>query len=153
MTIASGTQERREGCWLLHTPMQPLKLHGIQALVVDDNGPSGMLLDIFLKRLGAEVFVAQSVAEAIHFFHSSPPDILISDIWLKGNNGYDLIQWVRSLSSDEGRETPAIALSADVTLDNQQTALVSGFQAFVPKPIRFSTLALTLHHLLEPSIS
>ncbi len=151
MSIASVVQERQSTCWPLHAPMKPPKLDGIQTLVVDDNVAAGMLLDIFLRRLGAEVVVVESVADAIRCFRSSPPSLLISDIWLKDGNGHELIQWIRSLSDGHLNAIPAVALSADVTVQNQQASLISGFQAFVPKPIRLSALVLTLHHVLEQS--
>lgn len=123
--------------------------NGITVLVVDDDLTGRLLLEIFLKQLGANVVAVQSISEVITDFAALSPHLLISDICLRGENGCDLIRWVRSLPPDQGGDIPAIAVSADVRVETQQQSLEAGFQTFVAKPVILPTLALTIHRCLE----
>jgi CheY-like chemotaxis protein len=47
---------------------------------------------------------------------------------------------IRSFTEDEGGQTPAIALTGYVSLQDRKQALSSGFQAHLAKPIDFDEL-------------
>jgi CheY-like chemotaxis protein len=65
---------------------------------------------------------------------SDPPDLLISDIGMPGEDGYRLIQRVRALGNDRA-QTPAIALTAYARLDDRVKAVESGYQMHLAKPV------------------
>jgi len=76
-----------------------------------------------------------SALEALEVLPLMRPDVLVSDIGMPGNDGYDLIQKVRSLSSVEGGGTPAVALTAFARSEDRQRALLAGYQIHVSKPV------------------
>ena len=62
-----------------------------------------------------------------------PPDVLVSDIGMPGEDGYALIRQVRQFM--KGRPLPATALTAYARKEDRTRALMAGFQSHVAKPI------------------
>jgi CheY-like chemotaxis protein len=87
-----------------------------------------------LVKQGAKVEQAGSVAEALVRLASSVPDVLLSDIGLPVDDGYELIRAVRARGLTRER-LPAIALTAYARREDQRLALQAGFQAHVAKPV------------------
>jgi PAS domain S-box-containing protein len=112
-----------------------LRLDGIRLLVVDDDEDNRDLLKTLLSHYGAIVTVASSAMEAMSLLLDSPPDILISDIGMPDEDGYQFIMKVRKLSKEKGGNTPAIALTAFAKIEDREKALSVGFQRHIAKPI------------------
>ena len=55
-----------------------------------------------------------------------PPDLVLSDIAMPGDDGFALIARIRKRTPREGGRIPAIALSAHVYPEDQQRALAAG---------------------------
>ena len=67
--------------------------------------------------------------------------VLVSDIAMPGQDGYDLIRWVRSLDAPQtARNIPAVAVTAFVRSEDREKALAAGFAEHVPKPVEMSKL-------------
>jgi signal transduction histidine kinase/CheY-like chemotaxis protein len=114
----------------------PPSLEGLRVLVVDDEPDTRRLLRTVLERCGTEVTTAASAAEALASFTQSKPDIIISDIGMPGEDGYELIGKLRAAEAGSGGgRTPAIALTAYARVEDRVRALNAGFQVHVPKPI------------------
>jgi CheY-like chemotaxis protein/anti-sigma regulatory factor (Ser/Thr protein kinase) len=120
---------------------QFLMLDGVRVLVVDDEAETLDLLVAVLKKYGANVSSATSTAEAIEKFQSVKPDVLVSDVQMPGENGYDLIGKVRALGAQQGGGVPAAALTAYAGVEDRMRALLAGFQIHVPKPVEPAELA------------
>ncbi|MDQ1559951.1 MAG: hypothetical protein QOD32_3011 [Pyrinomonadaceae bacterium] len=113
----------------------PPSLEGLHVLIVDDEPDTRRLLRTVLERCGTEVTTAASAAEALASFTQSKPDIIISDIGMPGEDGYELIGKLRAAEAGSGERTPAIALTAYARVEDRVRALNAGFQVHVPKPI------------------
>ena len=112
-------------------------LAGLRILVVDDEPDCATLTGYLLSQWGADVKVVYSATEALEVFEQYqiwPPDILVSDIQMPAIDGYELMRRVRDMSSDRGRDIPAIALTAYTRDEDRARALVAGFQIHVAKP-------------------
>jgi len=73
-------------------------------------------------------------------FDGAAPDVVVSDIGLPGQDGYDLIRQIRQRPPDRGGQVPAIALTAYAApLDRQQSS-DAGFQDYLAKPAAPSEL-------------
>jgi CheY-like chemotaxis protein len=75
--------------------------------------------------------------------------VLLSDIGMPGEDGYDLIRKVRHLEAVGGRHLPAIALTGYAAADDRRRVLEAGFEAHVTKPVPAATLAPLIASLLE----
>jgi PAS domain S-box-containing protein len=116
----------------LESPMDALV--GIKVLVVDDEPDGRALLKRVLADRGAEVRVAESVAEALKILEKFRPQVLVSDIGMPDEDGYDLIRQIR-VGGWTARRLPAVALTAFARAEDRKRAMLAGFQTHVAKPV------------------
>jgi CheY-like chemotaxis protein len=122
-------------------------LAGVRVLVVDDEPDARQLVRRVLTECGAEVTVAQSAAEAVGLVEALRPDILVSDVGMPGQDGYDLIRQVRSRVA--AKALPAVALTAFARSEDRRRALLAGFQTHVAKPVEPAELIAAVASLVE----
>ncbi|HEX8234655.1 MAG TPA: PAS domain S-box protein [Abditibacteriaceae bacterium] len=113
---------------------RPGTLQKQRVLVVDDDAESRALLSTLLKLEGAIVTSVDSAAEALRVLTQNGTDILLSDIGMPHQDGYWLIDKVRTATSP-ARHICAIALTAYARPEDQQRALAAGFDHFMAKPV------------------
>lgn len=111
------------------------RVNGMRILLVEDDRDSRDMLEMALAIYGISVESAESATEALEKLPVTKPEVLVSDIGLPGEDGYDLIRKVRALSESEGGAIPAIALTGYVSVQDRNLALEAGFQDHVPKPV------------------
>jgi CheY-like chemotaxis protein len=112
-----------------------LVLEGVKILVVDDDDDTRDLVTRVLQKRGAEVVSAASAAEAWAAFESGPPDALLVDIAMPGEDGYSFMRRVRACAIEKGGRTPAAALTARVVVEDRLESLRAGFQSHMAKPV------------------
>jgi CheY-like chemotaxis protein len=127
------------------TSPQPLK--GLRVLLVEDEKDARELLALTLRVSGANVDEVESVQEALTTLQSSRPDVLLSDIGLPFESGYDLIRQIRAMPSDLS-QTPAVALTAFATEKDRELALSAGFQVHLAKPVEPAALVEAIEHAI-----
>ena len=116
-------------------------------LAVDDEEEMRDLLALILGRHVREVIVAGSVDEAMEMLQSVHPALIVSDICMPDNDGYDLIRRVRM--NADSRKTPAVALSAYSEDGCRDAALAAGFDMFLRKPLDVKHFVPVLTALLR----
>jgi CheY-like chemotaxis protein len=89
------------------------------------------------------------VVKALDAIKTELPDVLISDIGMPGEDGYDLIRRLRSLAPERGGKIPAIALTAYARVEDRLQALRSGYQMHVPKPVELAELVAVAASLVN----
>jgi CheY-like chemotaxis protein len=122
----------------------PELLRDLKILLVDDEPDSLELARDVLQRYGALVHIAGSAEAALEVLPAARFDVLISDIAMPGEDGYSLLQKVRSSRAGEQPELPAIALTALARATDRHAALTAGFQEHLTKPVEPVTLAVTV---------
>jgi CheY-like chemotaxis protein len=118
-------------------------LAGVKVLCVDDTADSREVMMVMLRTQGATVLGAESVDEALALVQSERPDVVLSDIAMPGN-GHSLIQQIRALPEDAGGQTPAAAVTAFTSPDDQARALAAGFQVHIPKPVDMTQVTMAV---------
>ena len=116
------------------------RLKGIHVLLVDDDEDTLRLMSAALAQGEAKVTAVSSAAAALEKLQSLSPDILISDIAMPNEDGYQLLAKVRALGLDHLRFLPAVAITAYAREEDRLQAFASGFQAYLAKPIELSEL-------------
>jgi len=120
-------------------------LKNTRILLVDDEADAREVVAATLERWGAEVMVAASAADARDILERELPDLLVADIEMPGEDGYDLIRTIRTLPPDRGGRTPALAFTAYASAYDRTRLLAAGFDRHVPKPVQppelFSVIA------------
>ena len=110
-------------------------LEGLRVVVVDDDIDAVELVAAILEGAGAEVTIATNAANAFAAVQAAPPAVLVSDIAMPGDDGYALVERIRRLDEAQGRDVPAIAVTAFSRSEDRAHALRSGFDAHLAKPI------------------
>jgi CheY-like chemotaxis protein len=122
-------------------------LAGITVLAVDDEPDALGLVKRVLEGCGARVVTASSAAEALELVMAERPNMIISDIGMPGEDGYEFIRKVRALPVTHGGRTPAAALTAFARAEDRTRALRAGFQTHVTKPVESTELTAVVASL------
>ncbi len=113
----------------------------LRVLVVDDEADSRELLALVLERQVRRVEVAASAREAFDRIVAEPPDMLLSDISMPGEDGWSLVRRVRALPRDQGGAMPALAVTALATDADRARSHEAGFDFVLYKPLHPQDLA------------
>ena len=115
-------------------------LNGLQVLVLDDEADAREVVQRLLEDAGAQVRTVGTAADAIALLEQSfVPDIILSDIGMPDQDGYDFMRQVRGLAGDVA-EVPAAALTALARVEDRKRALMAGYQTHLAKPVDPSEL-------------
>jgi PAS domain S-box-containing protein len=125
------------------------KLTGLRILAVDDDRNTREMLQEALERAGAEVASADSAREALARMRTFRPDVVVSDIGMPHEDGYDLLRQIRLLPDEEGGNVPAIALTGYAREEDQQATREAGYQAVTPKPVDLDKLLSAIASMAE----
>jgi PAS domain S-box-containing protein len=121
---------------------------GRRILVVDDEHDARLLVARILADRGAEVLSAGSAHEGWNLIEREVPDLIVSDIAMPGEDGFEFIKRVRSLPPSRGGDVPAIALTAFALAHDRARALHAGYDAHVSKPLDADELLACIASLL-----
>lgn len=127
-------------------------LSGVRVLVVEDDAAARELLVKVLRVAGAETRAAASSGEALEMLGAWRPDMVLSDLAMHGDDGYVLIQAMRSLPAERGGCVPAAALTVSEPQARSRAA-AAGYDAQLPKPVEPVALLATVARLVQPVIS
>jgi PAS domain S-box-containing protein len=122
-------------------------LAGITVLAVDDEPDALNLVRRVLESCGARVVTAGSARDALALVAAERPDMIVSDVGMPDEDGYDLIRRVRALPADRGGRTPAAALTAFARAEDRTRALRAGYQTHVAKPVEPAELTAVVASL------
>jgi len=125
-----------------------IRLDGMHVLLVEDDDDSRKLLGAMLKRYGVRVTSTKSVAEALSVFATDVPDLLISDIGMPDEDGYELIRKLRALPPEKGGQIPAIALTGYASRKDRERALATGYNQHMAKPIEQADMIAAIAALI-----
>jgi len=120
-----------------------VSLQGIKVLVVEDEADARDIVRRVLTAAGAEVVTAASSAEALKLLDRDKPHVLVSDIGMPGEDGYELIRKIRMMG--EGTASiRAVALTAFARLEDRTRAMLAGYQMHLTKPVDARELIVTV---------
>jgi DNA-binding NarL/FixJ family response regulator len=104
----------------------------ISVLVVDDNESFLDASCALLRREGLEVLgVATTSAEALRGVENLRPDVVLVDVNLGGESGFDLARLL--VQADQGRESVVILMSTQAATDLADLIAESPANGFLPK--------------------
>ena len=130
-------------------------LAGVRVLLVEDESDARDLILTALERCGAQVTAVPSTAEAIATIVAASPDsrpaVLVSDIGMPTQDGYELIRRVRSLGPAHGGQIAAIAVTGYATPEDVERALGAGYHVHVAKPMDPSALVSAIAGQVRPA--
>lgn len=120
----------------------------IELLIAEDHAETRALLKIFLERAGADVVAVGSGSAALAVIQTHHFDVVLCDIGMPDMDGYQLLQKIRVLEPEIGRQ-PAIACTAYVAPEDVSRSHRAGFQAHVAKPVNPPELVNTIVNVVS----
>jgi signal transduction histidine kinase/CheY-like chemotaxis protein len=129
----------------------PVRLDGLNVLVVDDELDALDAISIALEGYGARPTPVGSVQAAMMEIQRSLPDIVLSDVGMPQEDGFSLIRQLRSLPDEQARQLPALALTAFANPGMARQLLEAGFDGFMGKPAETRELAATIGSMVAAS--
>jgi CheY-like chemotaxis protein len=122
-------------------------LMDLNLLVVDDDREACAMLQIILGDLGANVVLAYDAAAALQLLDSTVPDVVISDIGMPGQDGYEFLKELRRREAGRSKRIPAIALTSFSRTQDQEQAKLAGFDLHSSKPLKPHELVQQIRQL------
>ena len=117
----------------------------IRVLAVDDNRTNLHILQVFLKKLGHEVILAENGAVAVQRFEQERPDLVLLDIMMPVMDGFEAARQIKTISREKW--VPIILLSALNRDENLVEGLEAGADDYLTKPINFVVLEAKLRSM------
>ncbi|HKY32547.1 MAG TPA: ATP-binding protein [Candidatus Polarisedimenticolia bacterium] len=124
-------------------------LEGVSILLVEDHPAVREALAFILESSGARVRAAGSVAEAVAAFERGAPDVVVTDLSMPREDGFELVKRIREMESHLPGSTPALALTAYAGEEHRRRSLEAGFQDHVVKPADPDELVAKVADLVE----
>ena len=119
-------------------------------LIVEDNEANQLLASAVLEREGYKVEVASSSDEALDRLKRHPPDLILMDVQLPGQDGLTLTRLIKSAPATSA--IPVVALTAHAMTGDRELALAAGCIAYISKPIDTRTFGVQVRQFLTAAV-
>lgn len=120
---------------------------GRHLLIVDDDDRIRELIKEYLSREGYRTTGAAHAAAAKRLMELIEFDLVVLDVMMPGESGFDLTSWVRSKA--ETSATPVLLLTAKGDPDDRIEGLSRGADDYMSKPFDPRELALRIDAILR----
>jgi two-component system, OmpR family, phosphate regulon response regulator OmpR len=117
-------------------------------LIVDDDRRIRVLLQRYLTDRGYRVTLAENVEEAMACLKNFAFDLIILDVMMPGENGFDFAARLRAEPSDRG-QVPILMLTARAETEDRITGFENGVDDFLGKPFEPRELTLRIASILR----
>jgi CheY-like chemotaxis protein len=132
------------------TSEEPRDLHHIEVLLVEDETMARETTRRLLEQHGAQVRSVNLAASAHEAFAIRRPDVIVADIGMPGEDGYDLLRGLRHTEQEQQTaRVPAVAVTAFARSEDRQRALAAGFDEHLPKPVDPDRLIAVIAQLVS----
>ncbi len=126
-------------------------LTGVRVLIVDDHQDTLEMFRQSLENHGAETRAANNVAVSMSIFDEWEPDVVLTDLGMPGQDGFDLLKQIRKRGTLNARFVPVAAVTAYTHREMQDEINSAGFQSQLTKPVDTPTLLRTVAQLASNS--
>lgn len=120
-------------------------LSAVRVCLVEDDNDTREVVAVLLEQAGACVTAASGARAAVELLADAPPDVIVTDLGMPGEDGFWLARHVR----DSGLAVPMVALTGFADTEMRARALAEGFQAHVAKPVDPDHLVAQIRSLLD----
>ncbi len=115
-------------------------------LLVDDDRRIRTLMSRYLSQQGYRVTTAQDAADARRKLEGLAFDLLVLDVMMPGENGFEFARWLRGIS-----HVPILMLTARTDAKDRVEGLETGADDYLTKPFEPKELALRIASILRRS--
>ena len=128
-------------------PCKPRLARMKKLLIIDDDAVSRELTREILQSPALQVLEASNGSDALKVLAESKPDLVLLDIRMPFNDGYDIIRDIRK--NPNLRSMRVVAFTASAMHGEREKALAAGFDEFLTKPISLALLSQQIAQLLS----
>ncbi len=121
--------------------------HWVVLYVEDKTANLNLVRQIFRRRLDVLLLTAPEARLGIELAQAHRPDLILLDINLPGMDGLAAFKHLNAMA--ETRETPVIAISANVLARDIKTALKAGFADYLTKPLDITEFSRVVEGYLQ----
>lgn len=114
-------------------------------LLVEDSLTEMQVLTLYLKQAGITVITAKSVEEAQLKLQLQTPDLVMLDVILPGQSGFELCRELKTNGNTKG--IPVVICSTKGTEADKLWGTMLGADAYIPKPVNHQHLVQTIQQL------
>lgn len=118
-------------------------------VVVEDDPEIRKLIRKFLEKLELEVLEAGTGKAALALLEAQVPALVCLDLMLPESSGYSICERIRA--DARLRDVPVLMISARAMPSDRAHAEEVGANAYLIKPIRFTSFQATVLELLNPA--
>ena len=118
-----------------------------RVLIVDDDNAQLLLLQEALSSENLEIILASDARKTFEAIYRQIPDLIILDIGLSGEDGFDILRSIRVEPSYD--TVPVVIYSASHDIDSKTQALDLGAVEFLEKPLHTRELAAHVRAVLR----
>jgi PAS domain S-box-containing protein len=150
--VGGGSRISPDGRKASTEPVQAAEenhLDDLNILVVEDDADSRTMIVVLLEQSGAIVTAVASAREGLEVLETEKPDIIISDIGLPEEDGYEFMRKYRTLAPPDENFVPAIAFTAYAAKEDRRESLEAGYQMHLAKPIEPDELIRAIRNLVS----
>jgi twitching motility two-component system response regulator PilG len=115
-----------------------VNLTGVKVMVIDDSNTIRRSAEIFLKKLGCEVILAEDGFDALSKIASHLPDVIFVDIMMPRLDGYQTCSLIKR--NPRFKSTPVIMLSSKDGLFDRARGRMVGSDQYLTKPFTQDSL-------------
>lgn len=123
----------------------PVSLRSKRILVADDGATNRMLLELLLRRMGADVVLVENGLEAVASAERNDFDLILLDMQMPVLDGYSAARRLR----EAGFDKPIVALTAHAMRGDDERCLEAGCSKYLTKPIQQEVLLSTIASLMS----
>lgn len=119
----------------------------LSVLLIDDDADARQLFHMALTHYQITCDTCSDAESAFNLLEKKTPDVIVIDIYLPDTNGYEILQIIQ-----EGRMAPRSVMVATTAYHSSQEAtraMLSGFDAYLPKPFDVMGLGPYLKTLIR----
>jgi signal transduction histidine kinase len=115
-------------------------IHQTRALIVEDNLLNVTVLKLNLKAMGIQCAVAENGKIGVDMAKEGGYDVIFMDIHMPLMDGFEATRQIRAFD----KNTPIIALTANISPESKEKAMELGFDEYMTKPLDPKLLKVTL---------
>ncbi len=133
-------------------PLARPGFQGVHALVVEDDPICQQVALGQLRVLGVTAELAADGLSALRALERRHYDVVLMDCQLPGIEGYEVTRRLR-LQEGLNRQTPVIAVTANLQKENRERCMAAGMDQYMHKPLNLEILSGLLRRMLADGTS
>lgn len=118
-------------------------------LLAEDDPVARAVLELLFRRSTYKLDFAEDGLMAVEMWEKGEYGLVLMDIQMPRMNGFEATRAIREKERERGGHTPIVAMTAHTGLGDEQSFLSIGMDAYISKPVDFTTCLGMIGHLIK----